>query len=171
MGTISQPTYQRLPGVAATLTHYYSLYLGPTYLLQVASTGWSERYRRFYFQDIRAIVLRRTNAAGAVNAVLAGLALPFLALALFNVAPLPMLILAITCAVPLIYSLLAGPSCVCHIYTSVQVERLPSLRRLRVAHRALSQLRPRIEQAQSQPALANPSSTEPTARPGSEVAS
>ena len=54
--------YRSFGGKGATLTYYARLYLGPDHLLQTASTGYSETYKRFYFRDIQAIVIRKTNA-------------------------------------------------------------------------------------------------------------
>src|SRR6266849_2193626 len=57
----SKSIYRRLGGSGATLTHHARLYLGPDHVLQSASTGYSEIYKRFYFRDIQAIIIRKTG--------------------------------------------------------------------------------------------------------------
>ena len=162
---MSKPTptpFRRLPGRGTSLAHYHSLYLGTDCLLQVASTGWSERYKRFYYEDIRAIVIRRTTSTMTIlNVLLAILALSCVAVALSLGQP-GFYVGAIILALPLLYNLLAGPTCVCHIYTSVQVEKLYSLRRLRTAHKVLARLRPLIEQAQGSLPSTAPDNLAPT---------
>ena len=39
--------YKKLPGRGSSAMEYHRLYLGPDHLLLVASTGFSESYRRF----------------------------------------------------------------------------------------------------------------------------
>jgi hypothetical protein len=95
------------------------------------------------------VVIRPTTSGTVIlNALLAILLIPCLALAIASVAQVPMVILSLGFGLTLLYNLLAGPTCVCHIYTSVQVEKLHSIRRLRTAHKFLARLRPLIEQAQ-----------------------
>src|SRR5260221_9835524 len=53
--------YRRLPGRGSTLTYYASLYEAADHLLQAASNGYTETYKRFYFRDIQAIIIRKTN--------------------------------------------------------------------------------------------------------------
>jgi len=147
----SESIYRRLPGRGVTLTHYAYLYLGPDHLLQAAATGYSETYKRFYFRDIQAIIIRKTGmwiigllallvpavlfAIGAISATdgVAAAILGTIAGALFLGS---------------LINLLLGPSCVCHLQTAVQTERLPSLNRVRKAQKILNQIRPLIEAEQ-----------------------
>src|SRR5436305_8222975 len=39
-----------------------SLWLGKDHLLCIDTTGYTETYKRFYFRDIQAIVIRRTES-------------------------------------------------------------------------------------------------------------
>jgi hypothetical protein len=50
----------------------------------------------------------------------------------------------------LIIHLLLGPTCVCHVQTAVQTEKLPSLKRLRKARKILNQLKPLIAAVQGE---------------------
>src|SRR5881409_101596 len=55
-------TYRPLPGRAAGLAWYHRLWLGPDHLLAVRSFGFTEEYKRFYFRDIQAILIGRTDS-------------------------------------------------------------------------------------------------------------
>jgi hypothetical protein len=145
--------YRRLGGQGATLTQYTRLYLGPDHLLQTASNGYTENYKRFYFRDIQAIVIRRNDLW--VLWIVAW-SLPPLVLALAAVAALgsnawtAVILLSIAAGflAGLIINLLMGPTCVCHVQTAVQTEKIPSLRRLKQVRKMLRQVRPLIGAAQ-----------------------
>jgi hypothetical protein len=143
--------YRRLPGRGVTLTHYAYLYLGPDHLLQATATGYSETYKRFYFRDIQAIIIRKTNMwiVGLVACLLPGLA--FAAGAISATDGVSAAVLWTIAGVLLLGSmvnLLLGPSCVCHLRTAVQTEKLPSLNRVRKAQKILGQIKPLIEAEQ-----------------------
>ena len=53
--------YQKLPGRGVGFTGYSRLFVGPDHLLLVWSTGYSEHYRRFFFRDIQAFLVARTD--------------------------------------------------------------------------------------------------------------
>jgi len=138
--------YRKLRGRGATLTHYVKLYLGPDHLLQVFSTGFTETYKRFYFRDIQAITIRKTIAGKVVNAVLGGITCMLVAFAL-SVSGTGAIVFGSVAgmfALLLGFNLALGPTCACHLRTAVQHEKLPSLRRLRGARRALGRLQPHI---------------------------
>ena len=143
-------TYLRLPGSGRGMIGIARLWLGPDHLLAVHSTGYSEDYKRFYFRDIQAIITRKTEFGKIVNAGLVFLSMVFLAPALAATGALQ-LILGICAAISILAFLLnwwRGPTCVCHIRTAVQTEKLPSLNRLRTVRKVLGILRPMVEQAQ-----------------------
>ena len=158
MATDSTVRYQKLPGrsIAFATGKSSTLWTGPDHLLLVAGTRFSEDYKRFYFSDIKAIVLRRTRQwelqlkiAGVITA-LAGLFAVFamkmthpnVGLAIF------LGILGGIALFSLIFNLIAGPTCVCHLRTPVQQEEIPSLCRLRTARKTLKKIRPLIESVQ-----------------------
>jgi hypothetical protein len=136
-----------------------SLWLGADHVLVIDSSGYSETYKRFYFQDIQAVTVRVTRrrllwnwllgvpafiwAAGGASAVL-----------LNGISGLPEIIGGVTfpvlLAIPLLINNLLGPTCACQLQTAVQTEQLPSLCRLRKTRRILDRLRPLIAQAQGQ---------------------
>ena len=150
-------TYQALPGRGLELTRYCRLYLGPDHLLQMASTGYQENYKRFNFADIQAIIVQRTGVFQGLNWGFGLLTLVclggWLLEALNRFAEGPPLwvvlgVLTVLCAGPLLLNVLLGPTCVCYLRTAVQMERLAAMKRLRSAQRVLDRLRPMIEAAQ-----------------------
>lgn len=142
--------YRRLPGTGSGAFEQVRLYRGPDHLLLVASSGYNESYKRFYFRDIQAITVR-TSARGKVwNAIWGLLTLSAAAIASqvdgvafvvwSSIAGIFFLLLAIHFSY--------GPTCICHIQTAVQTRPLPSLNRLRRANKVIGQLRPFIEAVQ-----------------------
>jgi hypothetical protein len=130
-----------------------SLWLAKDHLLCVDTTGYNESYKRFYFGDIQALVFRRTKVwivSGWIWGILTVL------MALLAILPRDLtwaLIFGPIAALSLtifILNLVAGPTCRTHLRTAVQTEELPSLDRLRRAHKVLDRLRPFIIQAQGQ---------------------
>jgi hypothetical protein len=153
------PQYQRLPGAGGAAFQRHRLWLGPDHLLQVASSVVGEQYKRFYFADIQAVVLRRSQLG--LIASMAWLAGAALCAALFlteedaaaRVFPATCAGLCLLLAVVVFFT---GRQCVCTIRTAVQTEDVPSLRRLRTVRRVLARIRPAIEAAQSAPAPMTP---------------
>lgn len=149
--------YRKLPGVGRDVASFSRLYLGRDHLLVVVSTGFSEEYKRFYFQDIQAITIRKTITGRVWNGVLALPALGAAAISLSGVMTQTTVatadivtasIITGVCTLPLLINLLRGPTCACHIRTAVQTEKLSSLGRLRTARKVLNLLKPLIAQVQ-----------------------
>jgi hypothetical protein len=151
--------YSRLPGAIHTGIAIRSrIWVGKDHLLAVYSSGYSENYKRFYFRDIQAVILRKTRTARTINEVLTPLVCVVLALALSlsiaggftdGFAIFWWIIVAVLMAF-LVANILMGPTCVCHLKTAVQTEELPSLRRLRRARKVLARVRPLIVAAQGE---------------------
>jgi UPF0716 family protein affecting phage T7 exclusion len=150
--------YTRLPGrgprrggFIAVFPSKCSLYLSDDHILAVDSNGFSEDYKRFYFSDIEGIITRKTKRGVIWSVTLALMITSSLTGALFlEVESFRILcwILSGTFLVFLIGNIVRGPTCICHIMTAVQEEKLPSLNRLRVARKVIGILRPAIEKAQ-----------------------
>ena len=158
----SDPKYRRLTRARARTafgivsTSRSSLWLGPDHLLCIDTTGYRENYKRFYFRDIQALIVRKTSrwkitvaVWGAVSGLFglfafsaASASEPVLAYILGSVAGLFLLGMAV--------DWVQGPSCVCQLRTAVQVEELPALDRLPWARKVLARLRPLIAEAQGQ---------------------
>jgi hypothetical protein len=153
--------YKKLPGRGMRSSFGFigvtrcSLWLGEDHLLAVDATIGSEEYRRFYFRDIEAFIIRRTAKRQIVNWVLTALALltagPFL-LAWSSDRSAGPLVGAIGCALFwllfILINTLRGATCQTHIRTAAQVEELPSLNRVPVARKTLARMQPQIISAQ-----------------------
>jgi hypothetical protein len=75
----STPPYERLTRSRYGLNGFGSLWLGKDHLLLVTSTFAVERYRRWYFPDLQAVIIRRTAVRLIWNCVLGVFVLLFLA--------------------------------------------------------------------------------------------
>jgi hypothetical protein len=75
----SKPLYERLTRPRFGLNGTGSLWLGKDHLLLVNNTFAVERYRRWYFSDLQAIVMRRTSMRLIWNLILSALALMLIA--------------------------------------------------------------------------------------------
>lgn len=148
----SEKTYKRLPGTGRQIQMLTYLWLGPDHLLWVESTGFSERYKRFYYKDIQSITIQRTNLYLILNLVLGGLALLFFLFAAVSsdIWQGFWIVFGVIDLVVFICHLILGPTCACFLHTAVQKEKLRSLVRLRTARKALQRLRPLVESAQGQ---------------------
>lgn len=154
--------YQRLPGrgmrldgnrLFAVSRSICSLWLGGDHLLLVDRTGYTETYKRFYFRDIQAVIIRKTKKAAVGNYLMGSLALLF-ALWAFNVENIPgrvtLWIIFGFFAFFTLVNLWRGPTCVTHIKTAVQTEQLPPWSRLRTARKGMKRIRPQLLQAQGE---------------------
>ncbi len=148
--------YRRLSrtGLIALTSLPSALYIASDHLLCVRVQFLSERYKRFYYQDIQAIITRRTSAGRVWNIILA-IAVGLLASACLIWGPgsggaIFGWIVAGFFSILLAINWMRGPTCACHLVTAVQTEHLPSLNRLRTAGKTIGLLRALIEQAQGQ---------------------
>ncbi|MGQ9591846.1 MAG: hypothetical protein ACUVYA_16320 [Planctomycetota bacterium] len=165
------PEYSRLPGRGRGSRFFPEpfrttrLWLGKDHLLLVETTGYSERYKRFYYRDIRAINVARTNRGERWTAVYAFLFIGFLVLALAATNATARrgrrepehVFAAIAFAIPsalflagAVANLILGPTAVCRLRTAVQTAELGPLNRVRRADKALRRIRPLIAAAQGE---------------------
>lgn len=144
-------TYQRLPGKKKNfLIGYHTLWQGPDHLLQIYSRLGVEDYKRFYFNDIQAIITRKTGMGIVVNFVLGALTILFGLFAgtsgggwfFFNA------IIAGVMLLIWIIHFFRGPTCETYLLTAVQTEKLHSLHRLKTTQAVMNQLKSLIEQRQ-----------------------
>jgi hypothetical protein len=150
-----QKEYKRLPGKGKSFVIGHStLWLGKDHLLSIDSRRLSEDYKRFYYADIQSVITRKTAVGKIQNLFLALFFGFFTLLCMFTpeVWSIFFGVLAALLLLPLLIalltSLLRGPTCICHLQTAVQTEKLPSLNRLKTCRKAMSLLMPLIEQAQ-----------------------
>src|SRR5438105_2306417 len=123
-----------------------SLWLGKDHLLCIDSSGYTETYKRFYFRDIQAFLIRKTDRQkwlGLILFVLAGL--------FFFPAVLtgdgPRIVFGSISGVfvfGFLVNVALGPACACQLRTAVQIEEVPSLGRLRRARKTLNRIRPHL---------------------------
>ena len=155
--------YKSMPGQGSNAIARTRLWEGPDHLLFVTSWPSGEGYRRFFFRDIQAIIVRRTPRRMWINIIL-------LVLALISTAP----ILAFSDRDPaslaaagvvggfwflfILVNSLFGPTCETLIQTAIQTERISSLGRLRTAQKVLARIQPHILAAQPEAAPATPQS-------------
>jgi len=128
-----------------------SLWLGKDHLLCIDTTGYTENYKRFYFRDIQAFLIRKTDRYkwwGIVTAVMAAGCLFSAALSGEIVIKYILGIMGVVFALVFLINLALGPSCVCQLRTAVQIEELPSLSSLRKWRKTLERVRPLIVAAQ-----------------------
>jgi len=152
--------YTRLPGrgvrsVAGIRAERCRLWLGRDHLLYVANQGFSEDYRRFYFKDIQAIVVRRTPLWLISNTILGSLLAVLVTLAVlghvlgWDEAGVVLSAFFAGCVlIPFLVNLAAGPTCAGYLYTAVQTQRIYSMNRLRTTRKVLDRVRPLIEAVQ-----------------------
>jgi hypothetical protein len=147
-----------------------SYWLGPDHLLIVSTSSYTESYRRFFFNDIQAIVCQHTVRAKAWSVALAACVVVSLGLSLAlylqgGDALIWMffcLLAFLVAGILLLINALRGPSCVAHISTAVQTTPLPYVSRWRRAQRLVNELKPRIEASQN---ALNPVATEAPSAP------
>jgi hypothetical protein len=151
--------YRRVPGRSrksyfAVYADRYRLWLAEDHLMMVRMSAYKERYQRFYFKDIQALVLNRTDSGRRLNKFLFVLALWLLGMAALTWLGLPTSVafffaaMAALSLILLALNALYGPTCRCRLHTAVQAQDLVPLGRVRPARKALSIMKPLIEEAQ-----------------------
>ncbi len=126
-----------------------SLWQGTDHLLYVESIFFNERYKRFYFNDIQAIVMHRSGVHWVWTFVWCALALLFGLIAYFvpGTPHVSGTLLALSlCA--LAANLVLGPSCAVFLQTAVQRQKLATLRRVRTAAKAMNRIKAFAEEKQ-----------------------
>lgn len=128
-----------------------TVWLGPDHLLVVDDAGYTERYRRFPFRTVQAIVVRRTRTYGTFSALL-GVATAAPLAASFAVGAEWAIALRVVAGlvVPFLAAhVLRGPTCRVTLRTAVHTEEIPAWKRLRVARRGIALLAPHLRAAQA----------------------
>src|SRR5436309_15869094 len=114
------------------------------------SSIFSERYKRFNFREIQAVVTRRTKRRDILSVIFAFTAIFFGVLSVFTDSGWQTFLFVMTGTVlfALLVNWLRGPTCVCHLRTAVQIEELSPLKRFRATRKVIERLKPDIEAAQ-----------------------
>jgi hypothetical protein len=140
--------YQKLPGRCRGLFVRGSVWLGADHFLSVKNLRFTEDYRRFYFRDVQAIVIRKTPRFYAPVWWL--VALLACTVGRLFLPPLPRSILSAAIFAIAIWVVAAAlfRSCRCHVQTAVSREEIPAWVRLGEARRAVEALTSKIAEAQ-----------------------
>lgn len=165
---MADPTYIRLATSRLGLAGIGSLWLGPDHLLLVSTVLGVERYRRYFFKDIQALIARRSARRLLLNLIVGGCGILIAIGAAASiigsssaVSSSEQQILAVfafilcglsaTCLGFVIANTLLGPGCVVHVQTPFGVEKLTLPSRLRAFEKIAARIAPLIEAAQRQP--------------------
>lgn len=135
--------YRKFSGARGSLVSLEQLWIGDDHLLLVSSSFALERYRRFYFQDIEAFLIRPTGTQRKwviANSIFLAL---FGALTLFVVGRHPtedqivggvfLGIAAVIFLIGLIYQVAKGPSCFTFLQLRTGLERIVVADRIRAS--------------------------------------
>lgn len=128
------------------------LFLGPDHLLLVEKIWFRETYRRFFFKDIQAFVLHKTNHWLGTNLGLAIAAILFGLFAIVSANQTGALVLGIVTGCFLLFlglNIAAGPTCRCYLKTAVQFQQLHALKRPRHLRKLLDRIRHNIVLSQA----------------------
>jgi hypothetical protein len=145
------PTYRRLTGKKkGFLVGHHTLWQGSDHLLQIYSRLGVEDYKRFYFNDIQAIITRKTDTGKIQNFILGALTGVFGLFAVMSGGGWSIIngIIAGVMLLVLIINIFKGPTCETYLLTAVQTEKLRSLHRLKTTQPVMNRLRALIEQVQ-----------------------
>jgi hypothetical protein len=149
--TKKEKEYQKIRGTKKVfLIGKYTLWQGGDHLLQIYSRVGVEDYKRFYFNDIQAIISRKTIAGKVQNIVLGLLLLLFTMPAVLNDGGWSLFwaALAGVLLILVLVNLFRGPTCETKLLTAVQTEKLQSLHRLKNAINVMDRLRSVIQSVQ-----------------------
>jgi hypothetical protein len=130
---------------------YSRLWLADDHLLLATTTGYTEEYRRFYFADIQAIFIRKTNAGAVGNWILVSVVVILIGMGIIFRKDL--IFVAFLVALPLVLltvTALFGSNCTVEIQTAVSTQLLTPLTRLRASKKIIAQLVPLITAAQGE---------------------
>ena len=130
----------------------YTLWSGGDHLLHIATGIFVEEYKRFYYRDIQAFIIHKTNSWLVWSFVFVFLATlsALIAYALDDIQRLGAGIITILLAMIALISFIRGPGCVCCIQTAVQKQKLRSISRIRKAQKILDTLKSVILESQQE---------------------
>jgi hypothetical protein len=141
--------YRKLAGTFLGAFTVKKLWQGPDHLLLVETSLARERYRRFYYNDIQAVVLRQTGTFRTWTWVWTVLiVLAALIAAVFAWPRAACVLFGGVCTVILAVHLMRGHTCEVRIQTAVQMHPLGMLKRRRPALAVMDRIKPLVEGAQ-----------------------
>lgn len=142
--------YKRLPGRGRKTFSRHALWMGSDHLMAIRTFSYSESYKRFYYSDIQAVIIRRLDYWKVVSIILALLSVFIYLIAFFsgNTGTVVSIIFGTVFLLCFLVYVLWGANCESYIQTGIQIEKLPSLNRLKSTQKTLAFLQPRIERVQ-----------------------
>jgi hypothetical protein len=165
---VREKKYRRLSGGRFGLFSTHSLWQGHDHLLRAESGMMIERYWRFYFTDIQAVLLHRTWTHYYWSLLWTILSLAWGTCLLIEPFPRSLALgFGLLFLLLLAANLILGPSCRVHLQTAVQVQRLPGLVRVRKARRVMDRIREAAERVQGPlaPSASRPVADQPADQP------
>ena len=126
---------------------YSRMWKGPDHLLMVKEIGFSEEYKRFYFEDIQAFIIKKDARYPILAAIIPFIWASSFALAL-EASPVVKSILSLFFFLIWAVHLLKGPSCKAWMVTGINREPLPMFRRARAARKFWQLIEPDLIDAQ-----------------------
>ena len=153
----NDPNYRRLKFNGNGLSGSSSLWLAQDHLLIVEVAGYVEKYRRYYFRDIQAVIVQNTSVRlGWTIGLTVCLALSLLGLVSVkwdSPSPDPVVlgvcvVFMLCFGVPLMINLLLGPTCTVLVRTAVQTQKIPNISRRNKAGKLVAELAPAVTAAQ-----------------------
>ncbi|HEY6390420.1 MAG TPA: hypothetical protein VIX89_04015 [Bryobacteraceae bacterium] len=139
--------YRRLPSRSGLLIRH-SLWMQSDHLLRVRANPFSEQYRRYYFADIQALVLTELPGTAAFYWYAAAISFAFLGgLLVYSRHPVWGTLCGLL-ALLVFYFGWRVPNCSCYLKTSVGTDKLPAIRHLRAARKAVAMVLLEIEKIQ-----------------------
>jgi hypothetical protein len=140
--------YTKLSRRSGSAASHHRMWKGPDHLLVVKEFGCAEEYKRFYFNDIQAVVIVRT-AKYTLWAILLPVLALFLVGFMFSAENSTFLewLLGIVVVAWLIH-LAMGPTCKCWLQTGINKERLLMYGRVFAANRFWKRIEPDLSAAQ-----------------------
>jgi hypothetical protein len=118
---MNPPSYKRLSGRGRSWTGSSRLWLGPDHILAVYYQGYNETYKRFFFADVQAFVVRQTHTGKMWNGIWIMLAAVFGLFALSESGAAAMTLWCITAFFLFVLgiNIAIGPTCICQVRTAV----------------------------------------------------
>jgi hypothetical protein len=153
MGRASS-VYKKMPGNWRAPFARRTLWQGPDHLLWVEKTLMQEHYRRFYFKDIQAVIVRRNWRHHVWTLFWAVLVCAGAGLAMLSAETpdLPDFFVpagfALLGVIALLINWFRGPCCEFYLQTAVQLERLTNMVRQRRALKMADRIKALTEKAQ-----------------------
>jgi hypothetical protein len=146
--------YRKIPGSRQGLLLGASMWLGDNHILAVKNQRFSEEYRRYYLNDIQALVMRATPKFAFSVYVVLGLAVSVIAAFIVTFTRFARFYNDILVVIFLFLVYMAWiaffRSCECHIVTAVGLDELPALHRIDAAKKAFALIAERVREVQGE---------------------